>query len=180
MSRGGAPRKIRTSDTWFRRPVLYPAELWARTRTVLSAGCGRYSPPHPCQRLIQPRLSGLFGVTSQHLRTPRGTTTALPPPDLFRPAGSGWNPWDIQLLAPPEDLWHDHCSCTPRRTGRGLRSSGILQAPATAFPSLLGPASFPCPDSLEPASLNRLFLLIAFFASTSRFSHFASTRRTQQ
>jgi hypothetical protein len=24
-----APRKIRTSDTWFRRPVLYPAELWA-------------------------------------------------------------------------------------------------------------------------------------------------------
>src|SRR5580692_4537503 len=26
---GGAPRKIRTSDTWFRRPVLYPAELWA-------------------------------------------------------------------------------------------------------------------------------------------------------
>src|SRR5207237_5396235 len=27
----GAPRKIRTSDTWFRRPVLYPAELWART-----------------------------------------------------------------------------------------------------------------------------------------------------
>jgi hypothetical protein len=26
-----APRKIRTSDTWFRRPVLYPAELWAQT-----------------------------------------------------------------------------------------------------------------------------------------------------
>ena len=24
-----APRKIRTSDNWFRRPVLYPAELWA-------------------------------------------------------------------------------------------------------------------------------------------------------
>ena len=34
-----APRKIRTSDTWFRRPVLYPAELWAHTSggTILSA-----------------------------------------------------------------------------------------------------------------------------------------------
>ena len=29
-----APRKIRTSDTWFRRPVLYPAELWAPLRPV--------------------------------------------------------------------------------------------------------------------------------------------------
>ncbi len=28
-SQNCAPRKIRTSDTWFRRPVLYPAELWA-------------------------------------------------------------------------------------------------------------------------------------------------------
>jgi hypothetical protein len=27
---GGAPRKIRTSDNRFRRPVLYPAELWAQ------------------------------------------------------------------------------------------------------------------------------------------------------
>jgi hypothetical protein len=26
----GAPRKIRTSDNRFRRPVLYPAELWAQ------------------------------------------------------------------------------------------------------------------------------------------------------
>jgi hypothetical protein len=26
----GAPSKIRTCDPWFRRPMLYPAELWAQ------------------------------------------------------------------------------------------------------------------------------------------------------
>jgi hypothetical protein len=35
----GAPRKIRTSDNRFRRPVLYPAELWALAsgRRILSS-----------------------------------------------------------------------------------------------------------------------------------------------
>ena len=26
----GAPKRIRTSDPWFRKPILYPSELWAR------------------------------------------------------------------------------------------------------------------------------------------------------
>ena len=29
--RSGAPRRIRTSDTRVRSPVLYPAELWTRS-----------------------------------------------------------------------------------------------------------------------------------------------------
>ncbi len=73
-----APRKIRTSDTWFRRPVLYPAELWAHfpvrgatdhTRalehvnglsTALSARAMRpianiaYLPPHPDSYAVLP------------------------------------------------------------------------------------------------------------------------------
>ncbi len=59
-----APRKIRTSDNWFRRPVLYPAELWAlesranihlpeaestRTRAVTVVS------PGPCRSIPKPR-----------------------------------------------------------------------------------------------------------------------------
>src|SRR5262249_489124 len=29
-NKNGAPSMIRTCDLWFRRPTLYPAELWAR------------------------------------------------------------------------------------------------------------------------------------------------------
>ncbi len=32
----GAPGEIRTPDTWFRRPVLYPAELRALTIYILT------------------------------------------------------------------------------------------------------------------------------------------------
>ncbi len=39
----GAPRKIRTSDNRFRRPVLYPAELWALgVANRLLSGSGRH------------------------------------------------------------------------------------------------------------------------------------------
>ncbi len=55
-----APRKIRTSDTWFRRPVLYPAELWAPLpcgagtipgRAPLSTADGGAGRPHACAPL---------------------------------------------------------------------------------------------------------------------------------
>src|SRR5262249_34284794 len=46
MDDSGAPRKIRTSDTWFRRPVLYPAELWA---LIPARGAAKYL----CRRLCQ-------------------------------------------------------------------------------------------------------------------------------
>ena len=36
-----APRKIRTSDPWFRRPMLYPAELWARVLGHTDGARGR-------------------------------------------------------------------------------------------------------------------------------------------
>ncbi len=38
-----APRKIRTSDNWFRRPVLYPAELWALVARPLGGAAANHT-----------------------------------------------------------------------------------------------------------------------------------------
>ena len=40
----GTPGGIRTPDPWFRRPVLYSAELRARVQASLAT--------HPCQRAL--------------------------------------------------------------------------------------------------------------------------------
>src|SRR6185503_21119124 len=50
-----APRKIRTSDPWFRRPMLYPAELWARVlANRRREGPQTYPAVHLCQRDVVP------------------------------------------------------------------------------------------------------------------------------
>ena len=46
----GAPREIRTPDPWFRRPVLYPAELW---RQLVLLG-GIEPPFRPYQERVLP------------------------------------------------------------------------------------------------------------------------------
>src|SRR5580658_8357272 len=117
-----APRKIRTSDTWFRRPVLYPAELWAPSWE----GSGQYSCPLLCQRLPQLLCDRLAPAHRNYFipgRQPRprcrsagrrrasraqrqvadAARKAIIPPRLF-------------LVAAASSPWHDRCSGTAALT----------------------------------------------------------------
>ena len=60
VEKNGAPERIRTSDLWFRRPTLYPAELQARVGANSFPECSGLALPRqasPARRAYPPTSS---------------------------------------------------------------------------------------------------------------------------
>ena len=61
VEKNGAPERIRTSDLWFRRPTLYPAELQARVGASSFPECSGLAFPRqasPAHVFSQPPCAG--------------------------------------------------------------------------------------------------------------------------
>jgi hypothetical protein len=139
-------------------------------RTILAPSA--LSTPHPASG-----FSGSYGG-SQPLHTHGESTTALPSFPLVHPRGSTENIRACRHLTPPATPWHEHCSWTARREGRGLRSFRRCRSQATT--------SLPCSALLSSLGLTRLkpLRLVLFSFSLhlpSSFGlFFSSTRRTRR